>query len=252
MRVDGPAAAATGPVPEAAIRVFGAHLDLAIHYVTMLAGTGITHGLIGPREAPRLWERHVLNCAVIESAFTAGAEVVDIGSGAGLPGLVLAIVRPDLHLHLVEPLARRTAWLDVAVRDLALDNVTVHTCRAEALHHRLVVPYVTARAVSGLAALAQWGFPLLPEGGQLVALKGSTAASELDADWPRLRQLGAAEAAIRSYGEGVLASPTTAVVVSVGAREPDQQPQGLGQPSLSGRGRRRPAERKRTRHKRRG
>src|SRR5262245_4488693 len=120
--------------PSAAAQVFGAQLELAERFVAVLADTGISHGLIGPREASRLWDRHVLNCAVVKDAIPASDErqrVIDVGSGAGLPGLALAIARPDLDLHLVEPLARRTAWLSGTVAQLGLTNVTVHTARAE-------------------------------------------------------------------------------------------------------------------------
>ncbi len=149
----------------------------------VLADTGISHGLIGPREAPRLWDRHVLNCAIAHLAIPEHSEsqdVIDVGSGAGLPGLALAIARPDLHLHLVEPLARRTGWLSGTVAELGLTNVTVHTARAEALWDRLHAPWVTARAVSNIVQLAEWTLPLLEPRGTLLALKGSRARDELD------------------------------------------------------------------------
>ncbi|MEO7448589.1 MAG: 16S rRNA (guanine(527)-N(7))-methyltransferase RsmG [Humibacillus sp.] len=146
------------PTPPSARAIFGGHLSQAEEFVRVLADTGISHGLIGPREAPRLWDRHVLNCAVThlaipETGRTQG--VIDVGSGAGLPGLALAIVRPDLHLHLVEPLARRTGWLTGAVAELGLTNVTVHTARAEAMWDELQAPWVTARAVSAITRLAE-------------------------------------------------------------------------------------------------
>ena len=116
--------------PPAAAGVFGDRLELAEHFVAILADTGISHGLIGPRETPRLWDRHVLNCAVVQEAIPrleGTQQVIDVGSGAGLPGLALALARPDLDLHLVEPLARRTGWLTGSVAQLGLTNVTVHT-----------------------------------------------------------------------------------------------------------------------------
>ena len=132
MKHDGPPS--TPPAaPSGAAAVFGARLGLAEQFVAMLADTGVSHGLIGPREVPRLWERHVLNCAVIEDAFPQGARVVDVGSGAGLPGVALAIARPDLEVHLVEPMLRRTTWLEGVVADLGLAGVTVHRGRAEEL-----------------------------------------------------------------------------------------------------------------------
>src|SRR5690349_8281791 len=151
--------------PPAAATVFGARLGLAERFAEILADTGVSHGLIGPREVPILWERHLLNCAVVHEAFPKGATVADVGSGAGLPGLALAIVRPDLHLHLVEPLLRRTAWLAEAVRQLGLANVTVTRARAKELHGSLQVPYATARAVERIDKLARWTFPLLVPGG---------------------------------------------------------------------------------------
>lgn len=201
--------------PEAAQAVFGDRLDLARHFTAILADTGVSHGLIGPREVPILWERHVLNCAVVHEAFPQGATIADVGSGAGLPGLALAIARPDLHLHLVEPLLRRTTWLEVAVRELGLDNVTVTRARAEELHGTLHVRYATARAVARIDKLARWTFPLLEPGGDLVALKGSSAADELAAQDAVLRRLGMSASRIETYGVGVVDPPTLVVRATV-------------------------------------
>jgi 16S rRNA (guanine527-N7)-methyltransferase len=197
--------------PEAAAAVFGDRLELARQFVAILADTGITHGLIGPREAPRLWDRHVLNCAVVHEAIprTGGSQrVIDVGSGAGLPGLALAIVRPDLDLHLVEPLARRTAWLSDTVQQLGLANVTVHTARAEALWDQLDAPWVTARAVSRIVQLAEWTLPLLSAGGSLLALKGSRAQEELDEGRAALTRLGVVAATVEPCGSDLLEEPT--------------------------------------------
>src|SRR5690348_14158748 len=175
------------PVPDApaeAVSFFAGRLPAAQAFVAILADTGVSHGLIGPREVPILWERHVLNCAVVSEAFPEAAEIVDVGSGAGLPGLALAIARPDLHLHLVEPMLRRTTWLSDTITALGLDRVEVHRGRAEEFHGRLAVPYATARAVARIDKLARWTFPLLQDGGTLVALKGSQAAEELAAEEP--------------------------------------------------------------------
>ncbi len=147
--------------PLSAARVFGPRLAMAEAFVAILADTGVSHGLIGPREVPILWERHVLNCAVVSEAFPEGAEIVDVGSGAGLPGLALAIARPDLHVHLVEPMLRRTTWLSDTITALGLDRVEVHRGRAEEFHGRLSAPYATARAVARIDKLARWTFPLL-------------------------------------------------------------------------------------------
>lgn len=188
--------------------MFGDHLPAATRFVEILADTGVSHGLIGPREVPRLWERHVLNCAVIEDAFPQGASLIDVGSGAGLPGVALAIVRPDLDIHLVEPMQRRTEWLSATVSDLGLDNVTVHRGRAEEFVGVLSAPWVTARAVARIAKLARWCVPLLDGRGTLVAMKGRSAQEELDADRRELNKLGLVEAAIREHGASALDEPT--------------------------------------------
>ena len=170
--------------------VFGPRLALAERFAAILADTGVSHGLIGPREVPILWDRHILNCAVAQEAFPHGVAVVDVGSGAGLPGLALAIARPDLHLHLVEPMLRRTSWLSATVDELGLDNCTVHRGRAEEFDGVLSAPFATARAVARIDKLARWTFPLLADGGTLVALKGGSAAEELAAEEKVLRKLG--------------------------------------------------------------
>jgi 16S rRNA (guanine527-N7)-methyltransferase len=208
----------TAPVPASAAVVFGGRLALAERFATILADTGVTHGLIGPREVPILWERHILNCAVAHEAFPADQSVVDVGSGAGLPGLALAIVRPDLHLHLVEPMLRRTTWLSTTIEELGLDNCTVHRGRAEELHGVLSAPFATARAVARIDKLARWTFPLLRDGGTLVALKGDSAQQELDAEQKTLRKLGMTTARIVTYGSELLPVPTTTLQVTIGAR----------------------------------
>src|SRR6476660_5531261 len=141
--------------PPAAATVFGDRLVVAEQFASVLADTGVSHGLIGPREVPILWERHILNCAVAEDSFPQGVAVVDVGSGAGLPGLALAIARPDLHLHLVEPMLRRTTWLSDTIAELGLDNCTVHRGRAEEFQGRLRAPFATARAVARIDRLAR-------------------------------------------------------------------------------------------------
>jgi 16S rRNA (guanine527-N7)-methyltransferase len=191
---------------------------MAEAFVAILADTGVSHGLIGPREVPILWERHVLNCAVVSEAFPECAEIVDVGSGAGLPGLALAIARPDLHLHLVEPMLRRTTWLSDTITALGMEGVEVHRGRAEESHGRLAVPYATARAVARIDKLARWTFPLLQDGGTLVALKGSQADEELAAEEPVLRRLGLVDAQVRSYGAQDLEVPTVTLELTVGAR----------------------------------
>lgn len=186
-------------------------MPIASAFVAILADTGVSHGLIGPREVPRLWDRHVLNCAVIEDAFPSGAMVIDVGSGAGLPGLALAITRSDLDVHLVEPMLRRTNWLSETVAALHLDNVTVHRGRAEEFAGVLSAPWVTARAVARLDKLARWCVPLLADRGTLVAMKGRTAADELAQDRPALTTLGLLDATVTEHGGAVLEEPVLSV-----------------------------------------
>jgi 16S rRNA (guanine527-N7)-methyltransferase len=197
--------------------VFGSRLSLAERYVALLADTGISHGLIGPREAPRLWDRHVLNCAVVHPLFETGARVADLGSGAGLPGIPLAIVRPDLRLTLVEPLLRRTTWLTAAVEELGLDDVVVHRGRAESLWGGPRYRHVTARAVARIGELARIGLPLLEAKGSLHALKGSSAAAELTEDAEQLRSLNPTRWAVTSFGAGVVTPETMVVTVELDA-----------------------------------
>lgn len=191
--------------------MFGPRLGLAEHYVGLLADTGVGHGLVGPREVPRLWERHVLNCAVIEDAFPEGATVADVGSGAGLPGVALAIARPDLRLVLVEPMLRRTTWLTAAVAELGLDSVEVRRGRADDLAGSLTVPFVTARAVARLEKLARWCAPLLQPGGVLVAMKGSSARTELAEDEAALTTLRFEGGVVTEHGATVLDEPVLAI-----------------------------------------
>ena len=201
--------------PAAAATIFGERLALAERFAAILADTGVSHGLIGPREVPRLWDRHVLNCAVAHQAFPEGVSVIDVGSDAGLPGLALAVARPDLRLHLVEPMLRRTNWLSMTADALGLDNVTVHRGRAEEFTGRLSAPYATARAVARIDKLARWTFPLLDDGGVLVALKGEQAAQELEEERRALTKLGMVDAAIRTYGADLLEVPTITLELTV-------------------------------------
>lgn len=201
--------------PAAAATVFGERLALAERFAAILADTGVSHGLIGPREVPRLWDRHVLNCAVAHEAFPQNATVIDVGSGAGLPGLALAVARPDLEIHLVEPMLRRTTWLSTTVESLGLTNCMVHRGRAEEFHGRLRAPFATARAVARIDKLARWTFPLLEEQGVLVALKGEQATRELEEERTVLARLGMVDAAIHTYGADVLEVPTITLELTV-------------------------------------
>lgn len=202
--------------------VFGDRLPTAERYARMLVTDGVVRGLIGPREAPRIWDRHLLNCAVVADLIPAGASVVDVGSGAGLPGMVLAVARPDLIVTLVEPLARRTAFLSEAVTALDLDRTMVIRARAEDCVGRIApADVVTARAVAPLDRLATWCLPLASVGGRMLALKGASAADEVAEHRDALIGLGAGVPVVRECGGGSLDTPT--IVVDV-VRERDITP----------------------------
>ena len=201
----------------AARKVFGERLDLARRYVEHLADSGIERGLIGPREVPRLWSRHVLNCAVVADLLPEGATVADVGSGAGLPGLCLAIARPDLSLTLIEPLERRVIWLNEVVADLGLDNVRVLRGRAEQVEADVDVDFATARAVSALTGLAQLTIPLLKGRGEVLAIKGRSAEEEVRKASKIIRRLGGRETSVVTVGGDVLEEPTTVVRIVVGS-----------------------------------
>lgn len=161
--------------------MFSDELPAAESFAALLATEATVRGLIGPREVPRLWERHLLNCALVTDLVAPESSVCDIGSGAGLPGLVMAIRRPDLRVTLVEPLLRRTTFLDEMVAALALENVVVVRARAEELHDRESFDVVTSRAVAPMERLARWSLPLVRSGGLFLAMKGSSVQAELDA-----------------------------------------------------------------------
>ncbi|SDK82053.1 16S rRNA (guanine(527)-N(7))-methyltransferase RsmG [Streptomyces indicus] len=205
------------PAPEQARAVFGERFDDAVRYAELLADAGVKRGLIGPREVPRLWERHILNCAVLSEVVPEGVTVCDVGSGAGLPGIPLALVREDLKITLLEPLLRRTTFLTEVVELLGLDHVTVVRGRAEEVMGKLPsVHVVTARAVAPLDRLATWGIPLLRPYGEMLALKGDTAEEELQGAKTALAKLGAEATSVLQVGEGVVDPLSTVVRVEVG------------------------------------
>ena len=188
-----------------------------VRFADVLATRGVERGLIGPREVPRIWPRHIANCAVVAQEAThtipAGCRVVDVGSGAGLPGLVWALVRPDLRMTLLEPLLRRATFLSEVVEELDLaERVVVQRGRAEEAGTG-TYDVVTARAVARLPQLLTWTLPLAREGGWVVALKGAGAALELEEAGPLLAGLGGSSARIREYGTNVLQEPTTVVEI---------------------------------------
>ncbi|GAB2831611.1 16S rRNA (guanine(527)-N(7))-methyltransferase RsmG [Streptomyces chlorus] len=210
-------AAELPPAPEQAREVFGDRFADAVRYAELLAETGVQRGLIGPREVPRLWERHLLNCAVLSEVVPEGVTVCDVGSGAGLPGIPLALVREDLKITLLEPLLRRTTFLTEVVELLGLDHVTVVRGRAEEVMGTLPpVHVVTARAVAPLDRLAAWGIPLLRPYGEMLALKGDAAEEELKSATTALNKLGAVATSVVHVGEGVVDPMSTVVRVEVG------------------------------------
>lgn len=191
-------------------------------YAEILVGPGIERGLLGPREAPRIWDRHILNCAVVAEPSVGlvpiGSSVADIGSGAGLPGLVWALVRPDLQVVLIESLLRRATFLTECVHSMELtDRVSVVRDRAESVAGNANaarpgrMDVVTARAVAPLGTLAAWGTPLLAPGGLLLALKGESAAEEVRRDSQQLATLGLIDVQVVHVGHGIVEPPTTVV-----------------------------------------
>lgn len=188
--------------------------SLVERYADLLATEGVVRGLIGPREAPRLWERHLLNSAVLAEAIPQGATMCDIGTGAGLPGLVVAIARPDLSVTLVEPLLRRTAFLDEVVSELDLAHVTVVRGRAEDLHGQETFDVVTSRAVAPLDRLLGWSMPLVAATGALVAMKGQSIHEEIAATRDLLARWRCAEPEVLTVGVDVVDPPTTVVRVA--------------------------------------
>jgi 16S rRNA (guanine527-N7)-methyltransferase len=230
----------TAPAVVPGPAVFGAHLGQVEAYAALLAGPGVERGLLGPREAPRLWERHLLNCAGVAELVEDGQVVLDLGSGAGLPGIVLAIMRPEVQVVLVEPLQRRAAFLSEVLDDLGLRNTLVRRARGEELHGKVAVDIVTARAVAPVDRLAGWALPLLHPGGRLLALKGEQAATELAAAGPVLHRLGAAHSAVVEVGSVELGTHARVVVVERGqtgaqvtraAGRPTPRPGGISGPS---------------------
>ena len=207
----GPPPALTGTEQRTAEQIFGDRLPLATRYVAHLCSTGIEHGLLGPREIPRMWSRHVLNCAVLATELPSGATVADVGSGAGLPGIALAVARPDVIFQLIEPMERRVQWLDTVTRDLGLDNVTVIRARAEEVADEVMADVVTARAVSALKKLLPLTAPLMDDGGELLLLKGRSAAQEIDAAAKVLKKYRLRRPQVELLGEDLLDEPTTVV-----------------------------------------
>lgn len=199
--------------PAVAVEIFGARIELARRFTQALAEHGEERGLIGPLEPPRLWSRHILNSAVTAPLFS--GRVGDVGSGAGLPGLVLAIARPDVEWVLIEPMERRVAWLSEQVADLGLDNVEVVRSRAEDWRRGPTLDAVTARAVSALRTLVPLTAPLVRDGGELILLKGANASLEIDGAEKALRKYRVSNVRLEVVGEGLLEEPTRVVRATV-------------------------------------
>lgn len=199
--------------PAAAAAVFGEHLDRARAFTRNLATHGEELGLIGPLELPRLWTRHILNCGIM-APLLAG-RVGDVGSGAGLPGLVLAIARPDVDFLLIEPMERRCAWLNDQSQELGLSNVTVVRDRAEDVRRDILLDQVTARAVSALKKLIPMTAPLVRPGGELVLMKGAGAAAEIEAAAKQIKQFKLDNVEVLTLGGGLLEEVTRVVRATV-------------------------------------
>jgi 16S rRNA (guanine527-N7)-methyltransferase len=203
--------------PQAARELFGSRLPQAQAYAELLIRAGVERGLIGPGEAARIWDRHLINSGLVAALLPRspqGAEPIglaDLGSGAGLPGIVLAILRPDIAVLLVEPMARRTAFLAECAEELSLGNVQVRRGRAEDLAGQIQADVVTARAVARLDRLAALAAGLARPGGLVLAVKGANAGAELDRARPLLRRMGATDVELVRVGIGVVEQPTTVV-----------------------------------------
>jgi len=206
-------AAGLGRPPAAAGRIFGDRLSHAEAYAELLATDGVARGLVGPREVSRLWDRHLLNCAVVAELIPAGSGVVDVGSGAGLPGIPLALARPDLSVTLLEPSLRRSDFLIEVLALLGLNTVVVHRRRAEE-GAPAPAAVVTARAVAPLQQLVAWCLPWVAAGGRLLAIKGDTAPAEVAASTAAVRSAGGQPAALRRCGVGLVDPPTTVVEIA--------------------------------------
>ena len=195
--------------PIEAAAVFGDRIDLARGYAAALVRDSDLLGLLGPREMPRLWSRHILNSAVVAELVPSGKTVCDIGSGAGLPGIPMAIVLPDTLFTLIEPMERRSDWLISVIDELGLKNVEVIRARAEEVGE--VFDIAAARAVSALPKLLRMCIPLVRHGGEILALKGSKAAEEIEEAKRIQKKLGVESFKIEFAGARLLSEPTLVV-----------------------------------------
>ena len=195
------------PEPASAAVVFGDRIEVARQYTADLARRGEELGLIGPLELPRLWSRHIINCALVAPLLRPG-KTGDVGSGAGLPGLVLAIARPDVELVLIEPMERRTDWLRSEADDLGLTNVTVVRARAEDAWDDVTLDQVTARAVTALTKLIPATAPLLRSGGEMLFMKGARVEQEMEAAAKVIRKARLSTPEVLVLGDGLVPEVT--------------------------------------------
>jgi 16S rRNA (guanine527-N7)-methyltransferase len=218
--------------PRVADIFFGARLEGAQRYAEMLAGAGVERGLLGPREVDRLWDRHLLNSAAVAELLDDEERVADIGSGAGLPGIPLALARPDLRLTLIEPLLRRSEFLREVVDELGIDVTVVRGRAEEATVQQQVgeMDAVVSRAVASLDKVTKWSMPLLRVGGRMLAIKGERAEDEIREHRRVMASLGAVDERVVTCGAGLLHPPVTVVVAGRGEPKP-----ALGRPRRTGR-----------------
>lgn len=202
--------------PAAAAQLAGDRIEVLRAFAKDLGERGEELGLIGPLEPPRLWTRHLLNSALLAPLVSAGATVADIGTGGGMPGLVLSIVRPDARFFLIEPMERRCNWLNEQIDTLGLDNVTVKRGRAEEYHGAFEVDQVTARAVTALRKLVPLTAPLLDAGGEMLFLKGTSVQDEIDAAQKVLRKYRVHDIEVDELGAGLLEETTRVFRAKVG------------------------------------
>ena len=217
-----PVSAAVPPPPDAAHIVFGARVDLAQQYAELLADIGAERGILGPHEIGRIWVRHLLNCGAVAELLQADERVADIGSGAGLPGLPLAIAKPELRIVLVESLLRRTEFLRTAVRELGLDVQVVRGRAEDPAVRKSVGPCdaVVSRAVAPLDKVTRWSLALLRPGGRMLAIKGERAPDEVREHRRVMTAAGAVDARVVECGVNYLSPPTTVVVARRGKSTP--------------------------------
>jgi 16S rRNA (guanine527-N7)-methyltransferase len=230
-----PGADAGGDWTAEAAAMFGAALPRAERYAALLAGVGTEQGVVGPGEAARIWDRHVLNCGVIARLIPVTCSLVDLGSGAGLPGIVLAILRPASQVTLLEPMARRAGFLQECVTSLGLANVEVLRGRAEELAGKLAADVVTSRAVAPLEKLAGLSAGLARPGGRVLAMKGSSAAAELARAGPVLARLGVGDARVvtAASSSGTITA-TLVTFTTTSSRSSSSTPHVGRRPSLAG------------------